>query len=123
MFGNVCCLNYTEYLEWRKNMSFQFTDMNFKKEALEADMPVLVDFYADWCGPCKMMAPVIDELAKEYEGKVKIGKLNVDDNPETARQYRVMTIPTLIIYKNGELVDTVVGVVAKNALKEKLDAL
>lgn len=97
--------------------------MNFKKEALEADMPVLVDFYADWCGPCKMMAPVIDELAKEYEGKVKIGKLNVDDNPETARQYRVMTIPTLIIYKNGELVDTVVGVVAKNALKEKLDAL
>ncbi|NLK04346.1 MAG: thioredoxin [Clostridiales bacterium] len=104
-------------------MSFQFTDMNFKKEALEADMPVLVDFYADWCGPCKMMAPVIDELAKEYEGKVKIGKLNVDDNPETARQYRVMTIPTLIIYKNGELVDTVVGVVAKNALKEKLDAL
>lgn len=110
-------------MEWRKNMSFQFTDMNFKKEALEADMPVLVDFYADWCGPCKMMAPVIDELAKEYEGKVKIGKLNVDDNPETARQYRVMTIPTLIIYKNGELVDTVVGVVAKNALKEKLDAL
>jgi thioredoxin 1 len=104
-------------------MSFQFTDMNFKKEALEADMPVLVDFYADWCGPCKMMAPVIDELAKEYEGKVKIGKLNVDDNPETARQYRVMTIPTLIIYKNGGLVDTVVGVVAKNALKEKLDAL
>ena len=91
-------------------MSFQFTDMNFKKEALEADMPVLVDFYADWCGPCKLMAPVIDELAKEYEGKVKIGKLNVDDNPETARQYRVMTIPTLIIYKNGELVDTVVGV-------------
>ena len=63
-------------------MSFQFTDMNFKKEALEADMPVLVDFYADWCGPCKMVAPVIDELAKEYEGKVKIGKLNVDDNPK-----------------------------------------
>ena len=103
-------------------MSFQFTDMNFKR-SFRSGHAVLVDFYADWCGPCKMMAPVIDELAKEYEGKVKIGKLNVDDNPETARQYRVMTIPTLIIYKNGGLVDTVVGVVAKNALKEKLDAL
>lgn len=103
-------------------MAFQFTDANFKKEALEADKPVLVDFYADWCGPCKMMAPVIEELANEYEGTVKIGKLNVDDNPDTARQYRVMSIPTMIIYKNGEAVDTVVGVIAKNALKDKLDA-
>jgi thioredoxin 1 len=104
-------------------MAFKFTDANFKKEALELDKPVLVDFYADWCGPCKMMAPIIDELAKEYEGTVKIGKLNVDDNPDTARQYRVMSIPTFIILKNGEAVDTVVGVVAKNVLKEKLDAL
>ncbi len=110
----------TERME--ENMTFKFTDANFKNEALEADKPVLVDFYADWCGPCKMMAPVIDELAEEYEGIVKIGKLNVDDNPETARQYRVMTIPTMIIYKNGEAVDTVVGVVAKKALMEKLDA-
>lgn len=102
-------------------MAFQFTDSNFKTEALEADKPVLVDFYADWCGPCKMMAPIIDELAKEYEGSVKIGKLNVDDNPETARQYRVMSIPTMIIFKNGEAVDNVVGVVSKNVLKEKLD--
>lgn len=103
-------------------MAFQFTDANFKKEALEADKPVLVDFYADWCGPCKMMAPIIDELAKEYDGIIKIGKLDVDDNPDTAKQYRVMSIPTMIIYKNGEVVDTLVGVVAKNALKEKLDA-
>jgi len=102
-------------------MAFQFTDANFKKEALEADKLVLVDFYADWCGPCKMMAPIIDELAKEYEGIIKIGKLNVDDNPDTAKQYRVMSIPTIIIFKNGEAVDTLVGVVAKNALKEKLD--
>ena len=103
-------------------MAFQFTDANFKKEALEADKPVLVDFYADWCGPCKMMAPVIEELANEYEGNIKIGKLNVDDNPDTARQYRVMSIPTMIIYKNGEAVDTVVGAVSKSALKAKLDA-
>ena len=102
-------------------MAFQFTDANFKKEALEADMPVLVDFYADWCGPCKMMAPIIDELAKEYDGGVKIGKLNVDNNPDTARHYRVMSIPTMIIFKNGAAVDTVVGAVSKNALKEKLD--
>lgn len=103
-------------------MTFKFTDANFKKEALEADMPVLVDFYADWCGPCKMMGPIIDELAKEYDGKIKIGKLNVDDNPETARQYRVMTIPTMIIYNNGEAVDTSIGIVSKKVLTEKLDA-
>lgn len=102
-------------------MAFQFTDANFKKEALEADKPVLVDFYADWCGPCKIMAPIIEELATEYDGAVKIGKLNVDDNPDIARQYRVMSIPTMIIYKNGEAVDTIVGVAAKKALKEKLD--
>jgi thioredoxin 1 len=105
-----------------KNMTFQFTDANFKTEAIEADKLVLVDFYADWCGPCKMMAPIIDELAGEYDGIVKIGKLNVDDNPDTARQYRVMSIPTIIIFKNGEAIDTLVGVVAKKALKEKLDA-
>lgn len=103
-------------------MAFQFTDANFKTEALESDKLVLVDFYADWCGPCKMMAPIIDELAKEYEGIVKIGKLNVDDNPETTKQYRVMSIPTMIIIKNGEAVDTLVGAVSKNVLKEKLDA-
>ncbi len=103
-------------------MTFKFTDANFKKEALEADMPVLVDFYADWCGPCKMMGPIIDELAKEYDGKIKIGKLNVDDNPETARQYRVMTIPTMIIYNNGEAVDTSIGIISKKVLTEKLDA-
>lgn len=102
-------------------MTFKFTDANFKTNALEADKPVLVDFYADWCGPCKMMAPIIDELAGEYDGIATIGKLNVDDNPEIAQQYRVMTIPTLMIFKNGQAVDSVVGVVPKNVLKEKLD--
>ena len=102
-------------------MTFKFTDANFKTNALEADKPVLVDFYADWCGPCKMMAPIIDELAGEYDGVATIGKLNVDDNPEIAQQYRVMTIPTLMIFKNGQAVDSVVGVVPKKVLKEKLD--
>ncbi|NLP34829.1 MAG: thioredoxin [Clostridiales bacterium] len=103
-------------------MAFKFTDANFQSEALESDIPVLVDFYADWCGPCKMIAPVVEELASEYEGKIKIGKLNVDDNPKTAEKYRVMSIPTMIILKNGEPVETVVGVVPKKSLQDKLEA-
>lgn len=103
-------------------MAFKFTDNNFQREALESDIPVLVDFYADWCGPCKMMAPVVEELANEYEGKFKIGKLNVDDNPETAQKYRVMSIPTMIILKNGQPVETVVGAVPKKSLQEKIEA-
>ncbi|NLK75757.1 MAG: thioredoxin [Clostridiales bacterium] len=104
-------------------MAFIFTDDNFQKEALESDIPVLVDFYADWCGPCKMIAPIISELADEYQGKIKIGKLNVDDQPGTAGQYRVMTIPTLLFIKNGKVEDKVVGVVAKKAIQDKLDAM
>ncbi|HHU74521.1 MAG TPA: thioredoxin [Clostridiales bacterium] len=103
-------------------MAFQFTDANFQKEALESDIPVLVDFYADWCGPCKMIAPLVAELADEYAGVFKIGKLNVDDNPETAQKYRVMTIPTLLFIKNGEVVDTVVGAVPKKALQDKIES-
>lgn len=103
-------------------MAFQFTDANFQKEALESDIPVLVDFYADWCGPCKMVAPIVAELAEEYAGKIKIGKLNVDEASETASRYRVMSIPTLMIFKNGAAVDTVVGAVPKKVLKDKLEA-
>jgi thioredoxin 1 len=102
-------------------MAFQFTDANFQKEALESDIPVLVDFYADWCGPCKMIAPIVAELADEYAGVYKIGKLNVDEQPDTAQKYRVMSIPTLIIFKNGAPVGQVVGAVAKKALVEKLE--
>ena len=94
-------------------MAFQFTDANFQKEALESDIPVLVDFYADWCGPCKMVGPIVAELAEEFTGVFKIGKLNVDQESETAEKYRVMSIPTLIIIKNGAQVDTVVGAVSK----------
>ena len=103
-------------------MALQFTDDNFKKEVIESNLPVLVDFYADWCGPCKMIAPIVAELANEYEGVYKIGKLNVDNEPDTAGQYRVMSIPTLLVIKNGEVVDKVVGVVPKATLVEKLNA-
>ena len=103
-------------------MAFQFTDVNFQKEALESEIPVLVDFYADWCGPCKMIAPIVAELATEYEGVFKIGKLNVDQEPDTAEKYRVMSIPTLIIFKNGEAVDKIVGLVSKQVLQDKLEA-
>ena len=103
-------------------MALQFTDANFQTEALESDIPVLVDFYADWCGPCKMVAPIVAELAVEFEGKFKIGKLNVDENPATAEKYRVMSIPTLLILKDGEVVDTVVGAVPKKTLQDKLNA-
>ncbi len=103
-------------------MALQFTDVNFQKEVLESNIPVLVDFYADWCGPCKMIAPIVAELATEYEGAFKIGKLNVDQEQDTAEKYRVMSIPTLLIIKNGEVVDKVVGLVSKQVLQEKLDA-
>ena len=101
-------------------MALTFTDANFKDEVLNADLPVLVDFYADWCGPCKMIGPIVAQLADELEGKVKIGKLDVDSNGITAQQYRVMSIPTLLIFKDGQVVDTIVGAVPKNQLEAKL---
>jgi thioredoxin 1 len=104
-------------------MSAQFTDDNFEAEVLKSDIPVLVDFYADWCGPCKMLAPVIDELATEYEGKVKIGKVDVDNAGATAGKYGVMSIPTIVFFKGGEIVDQAVGFVPKEELAKKLDAL
>lgn len=102
-------------------MALVFNDGNFESEVMKAEQPVLVDFYADWCGPCKMMAPVVEELAAEYTGKVKVGKLNVDDNTQSAARFRVMSIPTIVILKNGEVLDTVVGVVSKEELVEKLE--
>ena len=88
-------------------MEMKFTTANFEEEVLKSEIPVLVDFYADWCGPCQMMAPVIGQLAGEYEGRVKIGKLNVDENPDIAVRYKVMSIPTMIIFRNGEVFSTV----------------
>ncbi|WFR57480.1 thioredoxin [Anaerocolumna sp. AGMB13025] len=102
-------------------MELKFTDENFETEVLKSEMPVLVDFYADWCGPCKMMAPVIEDIAKEYAGAVKVGKLNVDESPAISSKYRVMSIPTLLIVKNGEVVENIVGAVPKSAVVDKLD--
>ncbi len=104
-------------------MAYIFTDDNFEQEVLKSDIPVLVDFYADWCGPCKMIGPIIEELAEEYEGVIKIGKINVDDNQSYSTKYKVMTIPNLIFFKGGEKVDQAIGVVSKEQLVEKLEAL
>lgn len=102
-------------------MATVFNDNNFEQEVMQATEPVLVDFYADWCGPCKAMAPIVSELAEEYAGKVKIGKLNVDESPESAAKFRVMSIPTFVILVNGEVKDTIVGTVKKNELAAKIE--
>lgn len=102
-------------------MAHKFTDGNFEKDALKSEMPVVVDFFADWCGPCKMMAPVIDELANDYNGKVRVGKLNTDENRGIASKYNVMSIPTILLIKNGEVVDQVVGAVPKTVLEQKIN--
>ena len=104
-------------------MAFQFTDNNFDDEALNSDIPVLVDFTATWCGPCKMLSPIIDELAEEYKGKIKIGKLDTDANRNTSSKYNVMSVPTLLFIKDGKVVDTAVGVLPKAALEQRLNAL
>ena len=103
-------------------MEYRFTKASFEKEVLESKEPVLIDFYADWCGPCKMMAPVVEKLAEKYEGKVKVGKVNSDDEPELAQMFQVMSIPNFIIIKDGKVVDRVIGAVPQQALEEKLDA-
>jgi len=97
-------------------------DSNFDKVVLQAKIPVLVDFWADWCGPCRMVAPLVEELAEEYEGRVSFGKVNVDKNPKVASQYGIMSIPTLIIFKGGKPVSNIVGFRPKNELKKSLDA-
>jgi thioredoxin 1 len=97
-----------------------FTDANFEQEVLKSDKPVLVDFWAPWCGPCQMMGPIIEELAKEMEGKVKIGKMNVDENPATAEKFGIMSIPSIKIYKEGRVIKEFTGVQSKESLKEEL---
>jgi len=100
-----------------------FTDQNFDAEVLKSPIPVLVDFWATWCGPCQMAGPIIDELAEEYKDKVKVGKINVDENPQTALQFGVMSIPTVIVFQNGKEVKREVGFSGKDGYKKLLDEI
>jgi thioredoxin 1 len=103
--------------------AIEVTDGNFKQEVLASDIPVVVDFTAAWCGPCRMIAPLIEELAGEYEGRVKVGKLDVDNNQGTAAEYAVKSIPTLLFFKGGELADRLLGAVSRKSIAEKMENL
>jgi len=101
-------------------MAMEFTDQNFDQEVIKSDKAVLVDFWAPWCGPCQMMGPIIEELAKEMEGKAKVGKLNVDEHSDTASRYGIMSIPSIKIFRDGKVVKEFVGVQSKDVLKDEL---
>ncbi|MBL7225427.1 MAG: thioredoxin [Desulfobacteraceae bacterium] len=101
----------------------QVTDGNFDEEIVKADIPAMVDFWAEWCGPCKMVGPTVEALAKEYEGKVKIAKMNVDENRETPAKFGIRNIPTLILFKDGEVAQTIIGAQTKSHLEEELKKL
>ncbi len=104
-------------------MALEFTDANFGDEVLNSDTPVVVDFWAPWCGPCKMIAPIVEELASEYDGRVKVGKVNTDENQQISGQLGIMSIPTVMIFKNGEVVDRVIGAQPKDHFVGKIDAV
>jgi len=104
-------------------MAIEFTDTNFEELVIKSDKPVLVDFWAEWCGPCRMITPIVGELFQEYKDKAVIGKVNVDENAEITTTYGIRNIPTILFFKNGQMVDKQVGVVPKSVLASKLDAL
>ncbi|MCH7974914.1 MAG: thioredoxin [Bacteroidetes bacterium] len=100
----------------------EFTDANFEKEVLKSDVPVLVDFWAPWCGPCKMIGPIIEELANDYAGKFKVGKVNTDENMQISTKYGIRSIPTLGIFLKGEMVDSIIGALPKKSIADKMEA-
>ncbi|MBI4100713.1 thioredoxin [Candidatus Microgenomates bacterium] len=102
-------------------MEITLKDETFETEVLKSNLPVLVDFWAEWCAPCRMVGPIVDELAKDYEGKMKVGKLNVDENSKTASQYNIMSIPTLLIFKNGKIAKSIIGAQSKERFKQQID--
>ncbi|MBE5869971.1 MAG: thioredoxin [Lachnospiraceae bacterium] len=104
-------------------MANKFNAQNFETEVLNSDIPVMIDFYADWCGPCKMMGPIVEKLASEYDGKVKIGKINVDEEPDLAGKYNIMSIPSFLFIKGGTVADKTVGGMQKEDLATRLDKL
>ena len=104
-------------------MALEITDSNFEETVLKSEKPVMVDFWAAWCGPCRMVGPIIDELSEEYEGKAVVGKVDIDSNQQYAAQFGVRNIPTVLVFKNGELVDRKVGVSSKNDYAQALDSL
>jgi len=100
-----------------------FTDQNFEEEVLKSDVPVIIDFWAPWCAPCRVVGPIVDDLAKEFSGKVKVGKMNVDENQQTAGNFGIMSIPTVLYFKKGQPVDSVVGAQSKEVIKQKMENL
>jgi len=104
-------------------MTIEFTDANFEELVLKSDKPVLVDFWAEWCGPCRMVGPIVSELSDDYKGKAVIGKMDVDSNPQTAMKFGIRNIPTILFFKNGDIADKQVGAVPKTILASKLDAI
>jgi len=99
-----------------------FSDSSFKQDVLESELPVLVDFWAEWCGPCHMLAPIVEQIAQDYQGRLKVGKLNVDENPQIAAQFGIRGIPTLLLFDKGKPVEQIIGAVPKAQIQTKLDA-